>query len=392
MTGRMSARLAWALCGTAIVLQALGWSLSAVQDDITPAFDLASGAALLVLPVVGALIASKHPGNAIGWLFCGAGTLLSLAGATYGYAAYALAAEPKLPGGVLSAWLASWIFLPAVFGIPPLLFLLFPDGRPLTARWRLAVALSALGLVCQSAGAAFRPGLLVDSPVPGIENPVGIDLAGVVGVIEVIGWVAALGGIVLATWSLVRRYRLARGDERLQLRWFAFSAVLFVVACVISTGLFQTRFAAAGQVLVVVAFSTIPAAAGMAILRHRLYDIDLVINRTLVYAVLSATLVATYLASVLVFRLLLSPLTGDSNLAVAGSTLAVAALFRPARARIQGAVDRRFYRARYDAARTLEAFNATLRTELNLEALATDLRRVVADTMQPAHVRLWLRS
>ena len=391
MTRRSSTRLAWSLCAVTFALQVVGWALIPLVEDFTPAFDLVSGAALVVLPVVGALVASRQPGNAIGWLFCGAGLLLALAGATYSYAAYALMVRPELPGGLAAAWLTSWVFLPAVFGVPPLLFLLFPDGRPLTRRWRAAIVLTVTGLTCQAVGAALAPGVLEDSPVAGTENPVGVT-GPLVATGELAGWTLGLLGVALGAWSLVLRYRRARGEERLQLRWVAFSAIVFVLACLVSAVLFQTRFAAVGQLLVVVGFFTIPAAAGIAILRHRLYDIDVVINRTLVYGGLTATLAGVYLGSVLVLQLVLSPLTDQSDLAVATSTLGVAALFRPARARIQAGVDRRFYRRRYDAARTLESFGTRLRHELDLEAVGADLRAAVRETVQPAHVSLWLRS
>ncbi len=391
MSRRTATWVAWTSLGVVFVLQGLGWSFTVLSDDVTPVFDLASSAALVTLPLVGALIASRQPSNAIGWLFCGAGLLLAVAGATYGYAAYALLAEPDLPGGVASAWLTSWVFLPAVFGIPPLLFLLFPDGRPLSRRWRVAVLLTVIGVMCQAAAAALAAGPMEDAPVPGVANPLGVD-GPVVPALELIGWTTALGAIVVATVSLVLRYRRTRGDERLQLRWVAFSAVLFVVACLISAALFQTRFVALGQLLVLVAFNAIPTAAGIAILRHRLYDIDLVINRTLVYGALTATLASVYLGSVLVLQAALRPLTESSDLAVAASTLAVAALFGPARRRIQSIVDRRFYRRRYDSALTIAAFSTRLRDELDLENVGADLRRIVSDTVQPAHVSLWLRS
>jgi hypothetical protein len=392
MTRRTAALIAWSVCAVVCALHVAGWTLTVLSDDVTPVFDLASSAALLVLPLVGAVVASRHPGNAIGWLFCGSGLLLAMAGATYGYAAYAFTSAADLPAATAAAWLTSWVFLPAIFGVPPLLFLLFPDGRPLSRGWGIVVGATVVGLLCQAAGAAFAPGPLEDSPVPGVVNPLGLTASGLVTGLELVGWTTGLLCIALGGWSLVLRYRRSRGDERLQLRWFTFAAMLFVVACVASAALFQTRFVAAGQVLVVIAFSVIPVAAGMAILRHRLYDVDMVINRTLVYGSLTAALAVVYLGSVLLLQLVLSPLTEQSDLAVAGSTLAVAGLFRPARAMIQSAVDRRFYRSRYDAALTLDAFARQLRNELDLESVGADLRASVSRAMQPAHVSLWIRS
>jgi hypothetical protein len=192
--------------------------------------------------------------------------------------------------------------------------------------------------------------------------------------------------MLLAVVALATRFRRSRGVERLQLKWFVSAALLFVVACVAAFLLFPENDVPFG-ILLIGAFATIPIAAGVAILRYRLYDIDVVINRALVYGTLTATLGATYLATVLLVGLAV----GRSGFAVAVSTLAVAALVRPARARIQAAVDRRFYRSRYDAARTLEAFGAQLRDEVDLEALTAEIRGVVRDTVQPSHVSVWLR-
>jgi hypothetical protein len=343
-----------------------------------------SALALLSFPLVGALVASRRPGNAIGWLFCAAGLLFAAASLAEGWATYTFVDGGE--GSVYAAWLGSWLFLPALFGTPQLLFLLFPGGRPLSPRWRWAVRLAAIAITLQATGAALLPGELVDAPVKGLQNPVAV--AGADG-LEGLGWGVGLISLLLATVSLTLRFRRARGDERLQLKWFASAGVLFALSCLVGAGLWSAHgtLPPGGQLLVLTAYATIPVAAGIAILRHRLYDVDVVINRALVYGALTATLGGAYLALVLLIGLAV----GESDVAIAGSTLAVAALFRPARTRIQAGVDRRFYRRRYDAARTLEAFGGRLRDEIDLEALGADLRAVVHDAVAPAHVSLWLR-
>ena len=378
-------RLAWTLCAASVAMLLAGWALTVAADDVTPAFDLLVTLALITFPVVGALVASRRPGNAIGWLFCASGALFAAASLADGYATYAFA--EGLGGRVWAAWLGAWLFLPPLFGTPSLLFLLFPGGRPLTRRWRWVVWLAAVATVMQGTGAALLPGEIVDAPVAGLQNPVGVAGAEA---LEGLGWALTLAGLLLATASLALRFRRARGDERLQLKWFASAAVLFALSCVAAAAIWwlEGELPPAGQLLVLTAFAAIPIAAGIAILRHRLYDIDLVIRRTLIYGALTATLAVAYLGSVLLVGLA----AGESDVAIAVSTLAVAALFRPARARIQALVDRRFYRRRYDAARTLEAFGGRLRDELDLEALGAHLRGVVRDTVQPAHVSLWLRE
>jgi hypothetical protein len=395
---RSAAGLAWSLCGVSVALVAASLVFSALNADVPEQgefgtlFDAISVVALLAFPVVGALVVSRQPRNTIGWLFCGVGLPFGVSGVAYGWGTHALFAEPgSLPGADWAAWLGSWLFAPSLFAVPPLLFLLFPDGRPPTRRWRPVVWLVVVGVVATTLGSALTPGRLTEPPFLGIENPAGIETAGAaIEGVGVFGFIALFFAILLGAAALVVRFRRARGDEREQLKWFATAGALFALACIAALTPFMPGDSDTfGQLLILLAFAAIPVAAGVAILKHRLYDIDVVINRALVYGALTAALAGAYLGSVLLLQLVLSP---GSDLAIAASTLGVAALFRPARARIQAAVDRRFYRRRYDAARTLESFGGRLRDEVDLDALGSELRAVVSETVQPAHVSLWLRS
>jgi hypothetical protein len=388
----MSTRLARASWVVAILLALATFVLLVLSGDDTEgetvAFDAVLAVALLVYPTVGLLIASRRPENAIGWLFCGVGIPLALSTFSYAYATYALVTAPgSLPGGTVAAWLTTWLQLPVLFGIPALMFLLFPDGRLLGRRWRPVLGLTAAAMLGIGVAPALAPGPMADAAVEGTVNPAGIAGAGpLLDVVAVAAGAVALLSMLLGVISLTLRFRRSRGVERLQLKWFVAAAVAFILACLGAFFVFPENDVPFG-LLVVGTFAGIPIAAGVAILRYRLYDIDVVINRALVYGALSATLGAAYLMIVLLVGLAV----GRSGFAVAVSTLAVAALFRPARARIQDVVDRRFYRRRYDAAQTLEAFGSRLRDELDLEALTADLRGVVSETVQPAHVSVWLR-
>ncbi len=382
--------LAACLVGLAVLAGDAGEALAA-RDD---AWGLEAGFVLVLTAfgLVGALVASRVPTNPIGWLFL---ALLVIDGfflSAMSYVERSLAVA-ELPGTPWVAWVADWSSSLAPSAIC-LAFVLFPDGRPATPRWRAAVWLCVVGTVLVFLHHAVPPGPL--DGFPELENPIGQ------------GWAAPLTGLdpdatLAVMWpvalvSLLARFRRSRGVERLQLKWFAWSAS--VMALFVMVGSAATALGPGGTplegllggVVFSVLLCAVPIGAGIAILRHRLYDIDVVINRTLVYGSLTAVLGSAYLGSVLVLQLVLSPVTGRSDLAVAGSTLAVAALFRPARTTVQRLVDRRFYRSRYDAQKTVEAFTGRLRSQLDLRAVGEDLRGVVVDTVQPAHVSVWLRG
>jgi hypothetical protein len=388
---RTAGWLAWSLCVLFVLMQAL-----AVWEGArgpTGTFDL-FGFAVVGYAIVGALVASRRPGNALGWLLLA--TALAFA---VGNSGEVYVVDRSNPGRAAVGWVASWAWILWVTLSAVFLPLVFPDGRLLSRRWRPVAWLGGFALALTVAGMGVQPGHLALNET--VWNPLGLDGAAAewAEVALRIGGVLVGAAVLLAAASLVLRFRRARGVERQQLKWFAFAGLLALTGLALAAvgdwlpapwsepvgGLGWSTFLLGALV-------GIPVAIGIAILRHRLFDIDIVINRALVYGTLTVALAAAYLVSVLVLRLFLSPATGHSDLAVAASTLAVAALFRPLRNRIQGVVDRRFFRQRYDAVRTLDGFVGRLRDELDLDALGVDLRRVVDETMQPAHVSLWLRS
>jgi hypothetical protein len=390
------ARLAWGLWALAVALVIPGPVLTTAVDATTGdvPFLIAFVAVQLGAATAGAVVASRLPGNAIGWIFLSLGAGLALAFAANGYSEVGLASDSgPLAFDEYAAWVSSWLFLPVVFGPTLLLLVLFPSGRPLSAAWhRLTRALVGVVAIATMA-AAFKPGM-VGPEGEQVANPMAAPrTAGeVLELLHAVTTVLAVPAFAFGVAAIVVRFRRSRGIERQQLKWFALAAAFVGVGLAASIVIPGGIAADVTFLLGMLALAALPVAAGMAILRYRLYDIDVVINRTLVYGALTATLAGAYLSSVLLLQLALSPLTEESDLAIAGSTLAVAALFRPARARIQHAVDRRFYRRRYDAARTLEGFGARLRDQVDIDALGADLRGVVTDTMQPAHVSLWLRG
>ncbi len=361
------------------------------SSDGTGPVLFAVGFALVQLSMagMGSFLASRLPRHPIGWLLLAMGVGLALRQACGSYAEIGSStSRGPLPGDAVAAWLGDWPFVPIVVGGVVFLLHLFPSGRYLSRRWRLVGVTSGLGILVVTAGVALKPGPL-DS-LETVENPFGATgwSGGIVEVVEMVsGGVVALVILGAVASMGVRTWRAGR-VEREQIKWIMCDLAL-VALFIAGSGALPEPWSWASLLLALGSLAALPAAAAVAILRYRLYDIDAVINRALVYAALTATLAATYLGAVLVLQLVLSALTAGSGLAVAGSTLATAALVRPARARIQSVVDRRFFRSKYDAAQTLAHFGARVREEVDLDALTAELRDVVVETMQPSHLRVW---
>jgi len=370
MSAHFRARLPWVLLTVTVVLMLVEVPLSLGQEAL---FDTVGFGLLgLTFAALGSLVAARHPGNPIGWIFCaeGVSTAVSENCEALSYS--------DLPMADLGAWMADWIWV-VDLSVYAVVFLLFPTGRLPSRRWRIVVWALAAALLLGVPGQALNP----DTP----DNPFKVESV-VVETMFGLGMVLLLSAFAAAVASVVLRYRVAVGVERLQLKQVVFAGSVAVPILVLAVPFYYESVVI--QAAVALTLLGLPLAAGLAILRYRLYDIDVVINRALVYGALSATLAGTYLGSVLLLQLVLSSFTAGGGLAVAVSTLAVAALFQPARRRIQDRVDRRFFRSKYDAARTLARFGAHLRDEVAIETLGDELRAVVAETMQPTHVTLWL--
>jgi hypothetical protein len=389
VTRRTASRLAWLLFAVSVALSIAAVVLSALPTRQPLEIEaLGYGLAIMAFPAAGALIVSRQPGNAIGWLLIIGG----LGGALNVFLSSYVSTFAVLPGRQWSAWIAQWIW--AGFLAPTLLVLqLFPDGSVLTRRWRLLVWFSLGAFALVALGTALSPGPFAD--YPHIRNPLGVEaLRGTPMEDGGIAWTLVIAAIVLSATSLIARYRRSSGERRQQLKWVAYAAVVLATGWILAAFTFQFGLSAVGNILIGLGLLALPISMGIAILKYRLYDVDLVINRTLVYGLLTALLVTTYIVATVGLGAAVRSLTGQENnpLVVAASTLGVAALFGPARRRIQGFIDRRFYRRKYDAVRTLESFSARLREDVDLDSLSTELLAVVRETMRPTHASLWLRE
>lgn len=374
MKARSAARWASILLGATLASIATGiWLAWPGPGDV-----LVFAPTFAAFALVGALVAAHGKGNRLGWLFLFMGTGAALTELARQYALHA-----SLPGRSWAAWAATW-GIEISFPFLALLILTFPQGRPPSPRWRcvgwLTVIVGAIGTLCSAlADTNFS------NNFPQFADPVRLLPTNVARPLYSGYQFAQLLLLAAAACAMVVRLRRSTGDERLQLKWFAYAAALLV------GGILAFALVPLGMepVAAFVAFAPLlPVSAGIAILRYRLFDIDLIINRTLVYGALTALLGSAYALIVAVAGAVLE----GSQLVTAGATLAVAALFQPLRRRVQGFIDRRFYRSKYDAVKTLEAFSARLRDQIDLDALNAELLRVVSKTLQPTHVSLWLKT
>ncbi len=390
MRSRTASRLAWTVCLLSLALSACAVVLAVLNGSDVDAvsFPLAMTASA----VVGGLVASRRPQNPIGWFFLGGAVCFALTSFAAGYATYdGLPTAPgALPGAQAMAWLLSWLWVPSVMLLLCFVPLYFPDGRLVSPRWRW---LARFALVFSVGGAVFsalRPGEIQNE---GVVNPLGIEaLRPLLALLDTLVFAPYFALLFASAASLVVRFRRSGSVERQQIKWLAFAALAIPVWFLTNA---PVQAAAPNLFLVVDSFvvsALIPLAAGIAILRYRLYDIDVIINRALVYGALTATLALVYLGGIALLQESFRALTGqESSLAVVASTLLIAALFNPLRRRVQRLIDRRFYRKKYDARETLAAFGARLRDETDLEQLGDELVSVVRESMQPTDASLWLR-
>ena len=377
--------------GTAWLNQRIRQGGRADLAPVTAAETLSLLLASVSAATVGAVLVSRRPRHPVGWLLLGLGVSMITLGAASDYATYVLlAGGGPLPGARWAALYSDtgWVLWPTFIG---LILLLTPTGAPPSPRWRWWVWLTAAAPLVYMLTEALQRAPM-DPPFSSVVSPMALPATlPFERVLAMVDWGAALVtqvALLVAAGSLVVRFRRARGVERLQLRWVALAAVLAGVAAV---GVAVGTVLGVEALWLVSSFSYItvlPLTIGAAVLRYRLYDLDRILSRTLAWTLLTVVLALGYGAVVLLLGRLMPH---GSSLAVAGATLAVAAVFQPARRRIQQVVDRRFNRHRYDAARTIQAFSGRLRQQVDLDSLSAELLAVTRQTMQPTTVSLWLR-
>ena len=416
MSTRTASWLAWSLAAISVVMflasVAFFVLIRAVQAEAPSSLvtsrsiiDLLTNVPFLAFPLVGALIASRRPHNPIGWICLAFGLLWMLLGLFDYYGVYGLAKPDTVPFPVVIYALVDWLWLPTVGLLAIYVLLLFPDGRLPSRRWRPLAWLSGAVIGLLGVDSVLAPGELTE--LEGVRNPFGLEGAPWLVDAQIALLLLFVACILASAVSLILRYRRSGGEVREQIKWIALAGSL--VGLLLSTALSliivaegmrgsggSTPLWLQGLLFVMLlSFAGVPVAIGFAVLRYRLYDIDLLINRTLVYGSLTVSLAAVYFGGVTATQAIFRALTGQEEqpqLAIVVSTLAIAALFDPLRRGIQRFIDRRFYKRKYEAAKTLASFSSRLREETDLDSLTDEVLGVVRETMQPEHASLWLRS
>ena len=390
LPGRRVALVASAVLGLLSVASVLLYVTVGREDDpLAAANTISFLLAPLVMAIFGALLTFRRPDNIIGWLFISAAAGLALEVVPQAYAIAGYAAQPHLPF-VEVAVVMQGIFWPAHLPSSILLFLLFPTGRPLSRRWAIAGAFAVAAPLALMVVSLFVPG--PPGPYDDVRMPFALADDAAEGFNAATGPLIGalfLGPLMLSCAALIARFRRSRGIERAQMKWLTFSAVLIVITQIVNS---SGSLGLWGNLIAGAAFASLPVSIAVAVLRYRLYEIDVLIRRTLIYAMVSVVLLGAYVGVVALLQSLLTPFTAGNGAAVAISTLAVVALFQPVQRRVRYVVDRRFYRSRYDAERTLDAFSTRLRDEIDLGALQGELLAVVEETLQPARASVWLRE
>jgi hypothetical protein len=384
---RAAGLFAWVLTAVGVVSLLVGGIWDALQaggdGNWFDAFALLTTFASF--PILGSILVQRSARNPLGWILIGIGLFGGITITAMTYAREGLTGAHGLPGSTFAAWLATWTWYPTVQLIFPFLLMYFPTGRLPSRKWRPLLWVSLVLLVTITVLPMFQA-RLEDESFYNVDNPIGIAVIEDVELLLNPLFIALSFVAILAVVSLIVRYRTSRTIERMQLKWFILAAAIVVVSLFLEELFGFTEFAFSVGVL------GLPVAIGIAVLRYRLYEIDVLINRALVYGLLTGLAVLGYLGLVVALRFVLEPITPESDLAVAASTLAVAAAIRPLRTRIQSFIDRRFYRRKYNSTRSLSAFSTRLRDEVDVAVVESDVIDVLHDTVQPMHAGVWLRN
>jgi hypothetical protein len=386
MRKRIAHTVAFVLCAATLALITSAVLLATLNKyDL---WELTIFIGIAVAALVACMITAHRPANSIGWFIAASALCFSVGEFARQYALYGVLTAPgSLPWARVMAWPVYWVWYPGIFLSFFFVPLYFPNGRLVSPRWRSMVWFA---LVVAALGTGLNAVQSGDVETPGIPNPLAVDGLPPSDMVGPLFFLLFVGLMVTGGLSLVLRFRRAGGEERQQIKWFVYAIVLFVCYVVVRL-VFQVPIVVDALISIILWMCPWVAIA-IAVLHYRLYDIDVIINCTLVYGSLTAALVLVYIGCVVLLQQLLGLLAGSSELAIVASTLTIAALFNPLRKRIQTSIDKRFYRRKYDAAKVLAAFGATARDETDLERLAGELLRVVDETMQPEFVSLWLRE